>query len=119
MATATKNDAPAFVARPLSELPKRAGPAAEPVDLEAANALLAIVTAPATADGDAQTASDGIEYPDTKSARAAVNKAKRLLGHVTLPTGMTVKTRVYAANSGQSVWALWLAAEASDETAAS
>jgi hypothetical protein len=101
--------APAFVSTPLSALPKRAGPQAEPVDLEAANALLAIVSAPATAEGDAQTASDGVEYPDAKAARGAVNKARRLLGHVTLPAGKVIKTRVYKANSGQSVWALWLA----------
>lgn len=105
-----------FVSKPLSELPKRAGPAAEEVDLEAANALLAIVSAPATEDGDAQTASDGVEYPETKDARSAVNKAKRLLGHVTLPSGMAVRTRVYKANSGQYVWAIWLAAESSTDS---
>ena len=67
----------------------------------------------------AQTASDGIEYPESKDARAAVNKAKRLLGHVTLPSGMNIRTRVYKANSGQFVWALWLAAENDGQTSES
>ena len=71
----------------LSALPKREPPV-RAFDEEGAKALLAIVTEPGS------TATDGVAYKDTKSARLACNKAKRLLARVA-PEGKVAGTRIF------------------------
>lgn len=81
-----------FQALPRTAIPKREAPV-KTVNLEEANAILAILQGDAI-DGAAPTATDGESYADEKSARAAANKAKRLVGHV-LPDGQIVKTQTF------------------------
>lgn len=81
-----------FTALPFTAIPKREAPE-RTWDREAAAALLAVVTGDQI-DGNAPTATDGTAYADQKLARAAANKAKRLLGHVA-PEGTTAKTAIF------------------------
>lgn len=92
-----------FEALSFKAIPKRAAPARE-WDKDAAAALLAVVTGDQI-DGNAPTATDGLAYADQKIARAAANKAKRLLGHV-LPEGQSAKTAIFGLDKkGQPVLA--------------
>lgn len=104
-APAPTNDAPAmsFVARPMSELPKREPPKAREFDAASANALLALVSV------DGQTATDGATYAEIKDARSKANQARRLLEHVK-PEGKDIKTRVYSPEGTEGfAWAIFLA----------
>lgn len=76
-----------YEALSLAALPKREAPVRK-FDEEAAKALLAIVTEPGS------TATDGVAYKDTKQARLACNKAKRLLNRVA-PEGKVAGTRIF------------------------
>lgn len=97
-----------FVTMPLTELPKRKAPVQE-IDLDSANALLDAISEQIEVAGKlvTATASDGEVYPDSKSARAEANKAKRLLSHV-LPEGQDAKTRVYKTGEDGFAWAIWM-----------
>lgn len=112
--------APSFVSRPLSVIPKREGPQKE-IDLPTANILLALVyeNGAPKMDGEVQTtASDGVTYDDKNAARAAANKAKRLLGHVR-PDGFDITTRVYQPeNSDKWEWAVWMTPTPAETVAA-
>lgn len=114
-----------FVAAPLTALPTRKPPVRAEVDLDTAKAIFDLISATVEINGEQvqQTASDGVLYPDTKSARAEANKAARLVAHV-LPEGKITKSRVYETDkgSGKFAWAIWLAdapvEEATTETPA-
>lgn len=100
--------APAFVARPMTALPKRETPKTEP-DLATANALLAIVQGTSEIDGQqvANTATDGKTYASAEAARKVANSAKRKLEYV-VPDGKRVKSRVYGTGTSWE-WAVMLA----------
>lgn len=88
----------------LSALPKRLPPTRDAWDKDAAAALLAVISAaPAGDPPSPPTATDGIAHADQKLARAAANKAKRLVGHV-LPDGKATKTAIFGLDKkGQPV----------------
>jgi len=113
-------DATTYQSLPLAALPKRLPPTRDAWDKDAADALYAVISASFdAAKGETQpTATDGVAHADQKIARAAANKAKRLVGHV-LPDGKTVKTAIFGldkkgqpvpANEGVGTFgfALWL-----------
>ena len=79
----------AFQAVAIDTLPKRASRIKE-VDIEAANALLAIVNQPG------QAASDGEAFDTQADARGAAGKARRMLVRVAGDKADLVKSRVYA-----------------------
>jgi len=78
----------------ISDLPKREAPQ-KTFDLEAANAILALVSVPG------QAASDSVAYADMKSARAAANAAKRLLSHVVTDETKKIETRIFGIADGK------------------
>lgn len=100
-----KKATPTFVAKPVSELPKRETPK-RTFNADAANALLAVVSQ------EGQTATDGATYPDRADASKKAASAKRLLSHV-LPDGKRSRTRIYStsgdAEKGPFAWAIFLA----------
>lgn len=111
-------DATTYQSLPITALPKRQPPTRGAWSAEAANALYAVISAPIPDGGSQPTATDGVAYTDLKAARAAANKAKRLVAHV-LPDGYTVKTALFGLDKkGQPVsahegigtfgFALWL-----------
>lgn len=96
-------ETPAFIAKPLAELPKRETPKRE-FNKEAANALLSVVSV------EGSTATDGQTYADRKDAAKKAASAKRLLAHV-LPDGKRSRTRVYSTTpdeAGPFAWSVWM-----------
>lgn len=100
----------ALVAQSASVMPKREAPI-RTVDLEEANAILAILTT-TTADGIAQIATDDELYADVKKARATSNKYRRLVTRV-VPAGQVIKTRVWEDETapGNHRWSIYLATD--------
>lgn len=86
----------------IESLPKRQS-RIKPVDIEAANALLALVSVPG------QAASDGATYASQADARKEAGKARRMLVRVA-PDPELVKSRVYGEGEDWH-WAVSLATE--------
>lgn len=110
-----------YQALALASLPKRKAPE-RTFDAEAANAILALAQA-----AEGQGVTDGTAYGDVKAARAAANKAKRLLSHVA-PEGQVAKTALFGidsdgnpvevnAGSGSFGFAVWLIAAPEEKPA--
>ncbi len=92
-----------YSAVPVESLPKRVS-RVKAVDIEAANALLAIVSVAG------QAASDGVQYATQTDARKEAGKARRMLIRVA-PDAELVKSRVYGADDSGWFWAVSLATE--------
>lgn len=92
-----------YTAVPIESLPKRIS-RVKAVDIEAANALLALVSVAG------QAASDGATYATQEDARKEAGKARRMLVRVA-PDPELVKSRVYSSGENQWHWAVSLATE--------
>lgn len=92
-----------FQAVPIESLPKRLS-RVKAVDIEAANALLAIVSQ------SGQAASDGETYKTQADARKEAGKARRMLVRVA-PDPELVKSRVYGTDADGWHWAVSLGTE--------
>lgn len=108
-----------YQSMPLAAIPKRAAPVKKFNQAEA-DELLAVVSAAVPEGASPPTATDGTAYASEVLARAAANKAKRLLNRVKAET-VIVKTAVFGldaagapvlakASAGQYGWAVWLVA---------
>ena len=93
----------AYTAVAVDSLPKRQS-RVKPVDIEAANALLAIVSE------TGQAASDGESYTSQTDARKEAGKARRMLVRVA-PDPELVKSRVYGSDADGWHWAVSLSTE--------
>lgn len=89
-----------FTAVQIDTLPKRVS-RVKPVDIEAANALLALVSVAG------QGASDNETYKTQADARKEAGKARRMLVRVA-PDAELVKSRVYGSDADGWHWAVSL-----------
>lgn len=92
-----------FTAIPVESLPRRVS-RVKPVDIEAANALLTLVSVVG------QAASDGETFPTQTDARKEAGKARRMLVRVA-PDPELVKSRVYGDDATGWHWAVSLVTE--------
>lgn len=92
-----------YTAIPVESLPKRVS-RVKAVDIEAANALLALVSVPG------QAASDGATFQTQADARKEAGKARRMLVRVA-PDPELVKSRVYGTDADGWHWAVSIATE--------
>lgn len=93
-----------FTAVAIESLPKRVSRVKE-VDIEAANAILALVSVAG------QAASDGETYPTQADARGAAGKARRMLVRVAGEKADLVKSRVYGTDADGWHWSVYFGDE--------